>query len=425
MISPPRTVGQKREKAMRSWSATTIGVVLALPLSAGAAGFQTLEQGTNDMGRAMVGMAAIADSAATAWFNPAGMTELEQPNAVGGIMGIFGHARFRDDGGTTVPGTGSGDILDNAAAPGGLFYTHPVNERLVGGFSVTAPFVGTLDYDDNWVGRYIIREFDFTAFALTGSAAYKLTDKLSVGAQVMAVYANMDFKVAIQGMAGAGDGGVHIDDADGWEPSFGLGLAYQPWEHTRIGLTYKYEVDLEDLDGNIRLNLPAGIALANDVEVGFTLPSNAALDVMHQFNDKLTLFAGGGWADFSEFDLISIDLSLGGGGQIPTGFRDAYAFGLAGAYQLRPDWTLQTGWSWASSPVKKSKRSPMLPFDRQIRYGLGVIHQVNESLEVGLNYTYLDAGSAKFNQTTGAGTVSGKFRSNEIQMVALTVSKTF
>jgi long-chain fatty acid transport protein len=408
---------------MRTWSATAaLSVVLALPLSVGAAGFQTLEQGTNDMGRAMVGMGAIADSAATAWFNPAGMTELEQPNAVGGVMGIFGHSRFRDDGGTTVPGTGSGDILDSAAAPGGLFYTHPINERLVGGFSVTAPFVGTLDYDDNWVGRYIIREFDFTAFAFTGSAAYELTDKLSVGAQVMAVYANMDFKVAIPGPLG--DGGVHIDDADGWEPSFGLGLTYQPWEHTRIGLTYKYEVDLEDLDGDIRISVPA-FAGANGVEVGFTLPSNATLDVMHQFNDKLTLFAGGGWADFSEFDLISIDLSGPAAVQIPTGFRDAYAFGLAGAYRLRPDWTLQTGWSWASSPVKKSKRSPMLPFDRQIRYGLGVIHQLNESLNIGLNYTYLDAGSAKFNQTIAAGNVSGKYPSNEIQMVALTVNKTF
>lgn len=409
---------------MRRWSANgVVALLLALPMSVGAAGFQTVEQGTTDMGRAMVGSASIADSAATAWYNPGAMTKLDRPTATGGLMGIFGDMRFKDNGSTTVGGTGSGDILDSAAAPGGLFYSHPINEKFVAGASFTAPFVGILDYSDTWSGRYVIQEFDFAAYAFTGAAAYQVTDKLSLGAQVMAVYANMDYKVAVP--LPLADGTVHVHDADDWEPSFGLGLLYEPWEHTRIGISYKYEVDLEDLDGDINLAGGVGGAATTGVEVGFTLPQLAAVDITHEYNDKLTLFAGGAWSDYSAFDLVSLDLSGPVAVEIPTEFRDTWGVGLAAAYKVRPDWTLQTGWLWARSPVKNEHRTPMLPFDRQIRYGLGVIHDLSETTKLGLSYTLIDMGSGKFDMTTNAGTVSGSFDTNRVQMVALSLTKSF
>ena len=67
----------------------------------------------------------------------------------------------------------------------------------------------------------------------------------------------------------------------------------------------------------------------------------------------------------------------------------------------------------------------MLPFDRQIRYGLGLIHQLGENTTLGLSYTYIDMGSNKFNTTTNAGTVSGEFDSNRVQLVALTLNRAF
>ena len=70
----------------RSLGSAAVIFTLALPASVVAAGFQTLEQGTSDMGRAIVGAASIADSATTAYWNPAGMTRLRQPELVGGAM---------------------------------------------------------------------------------------------------------------------------------------------------------------------------------------------------------------------------------------------------------------------------------------------------------------------------------------------------
>ncbi|MBW2282830.1 MAG: outer membrane protein transport protein, partial [Deltaproteobacteria bacterium] len=66
---------------------------LLLPGASHGAGLQTLEQGTWDIGRAGVGGVTAADSAATALFNPAGMSLLSDPEVTAGVMAIFGETR--------------------------------------------------------------------------------------------------------------------------------------------------------------------------------------------------------------------------------------------------------------------------------------------------------------------------------------------
>ena len=405
-------------------------LVLGAPRALPAAGFQSLEQGTSDIGRAMVGSASLADSATTAWWNPAGMTRLDRPELVSGAMFIDGDGKFQSNASTTVPGDDGGNSLSNAFAPGGLFYVHPIGEELAVGFTATAPIVGSLDYGATWAGRYIVRSFDLTTIAAGPAVAYEVTDRLSVGLQGLVVYGDVDLKVALNtgGLPApmpVGDGRVKIDGADQWTFAWGAGLHWEPIDGTRIGLAYKSEIDLDDLEGDFELNVGPGF-MTTGVEVGFTLPQAVNLSAMHRLTDELTLFADAGWADFSEFDLIGIDLSIGAVTQLRTSFRDTYAYGFAAAYELSPIWTLQAGWSYASSPVRSSNRNPVLPFDRQIRYGTGVIYKWREDVDLALSYEYLDLGDSRFSFTMANGdVVAGDYDPNRVQFVALTLTKRF
>ncbi|MCZ6568982.1 MAG: outer membrane protein transport protein, partial [Deltaproteobacteria bacterium] len=89
---------------MRSKVGFAFALILAAPATLCAAGLQTIEQGTWDMGRAMVGFASAADSAATSFYNPAGMTRLDGLQVTGGLMGILGNSKFDSDSGTNIPG---------------------------------------------------------------------------------------------------------------------------------------------------------------------------------------------------------------------------------------------------------------------------------------------------------------------------------
>ena len=124
-------------------------------------------------------------------------------------------------------------------------------------------------------------------------------------------------------------------------------------------------------------------------------------------------------------DIWLHNLSTGAALTLETHFRDTIGYGVAAEYELNPEWTVSAGISYASSPVSKSNRLAALPFDRQVRYGTGVRHQLDETTTVALSYEYLDLGSSKLSDTNVLGTIAGDYHRNKVQFLALTLSKSF
>ena len=402
-----------------------LGLGLLIPCSSFAAGLQSVEQGTWDMGRAVVGAMSAGDSAATAYYNPAAMTLLDRPQALGGIMGISGETRFDSNSKTTASGGDGGNQSGNAVVPAGPFYVHPLNEEWAVGFSVTAPIVGTMEPRDTWAGRYVITKLKLATYRFGPSVAYRVNDWLSLGATVGVNYSKLGFRVKIPSpIPGASDAKLRISDADQWVVNWGLSALIEPWEGTRLGIAWNSEIDNDDLDGDISLR-GAAVGFADDVEVKLTLPQYAVVSLRQEVTDDLVLFADVGWADFSEFDSIFI----GTGGPVAinaeTHFTDTVAYGIAAEYALSPEWTVSGGVSYASSPVSQSNRNAALPFDRQVRYGTGVRYKWREDVTLALSYEYLDLGSSKLTNTVSGETLSGKYSTDKVQFLAFNVSKSF
>ena len=53
-----------------------------------------------------------------------------------------------------------------------------------------------LDYDHNWVGRYYVQEATLLGVSLLPSVAYRVNERLSVGATLNAMYGMLEEKVA-------------------------------------------------------------------------------------------------------------------------------------------------------------------------------------------------------------------------------------
>ena len=411
---------------MKSVRMIVAAMGLLAPSGALAAGFQSIEQGTWDMGRALVGAVSAADSAATVFYNPAGMTLIEDTEIVGGLMGVLVDSEFDTEPGTTFTGGGSGNAGSNVVTPTGPFFVHPVNEQLAVGFSFTAPFIGSLDYGRSWAGRFFVREVDLAMYRASPAVAYRVNDWLSLGASVAINYTRFDFKVAIPSLGPAPDGKLKIDKADQWEWSFSLGAMIELQEGTRLGINYFSEVDNDDLGGDIETTLPGPLpGFSSGVEVRFTLPQGAVASLRQEITDDLVLYFDLGWADFSAFRHISVDIS---GGTTVNGnihFRDITFGGIGGEYRVNDLWTWQFGAQYASSPVGGSDRSPALPFDRQIRYATGVRYEWNENLTLALSYEFLDFGSNNVNVQGFGGTLKGDYDPNHAHFIAFTARHKF
>ena len=230
-------------RAVRTGSATAAFAATALIAStAQAGGLLLYEFGTGEPGLAAAGYAARAQDASTAFTNPAGMTRLDGTQVLVGGQLMWLNTQFSVDGATS-PGLGSGDggraFGSNGYVPGGgAFLTHRVSPDLALGFAVAGNFGSMLDYDDDWVGRYRVQVGDLVGVSVMPSIAYRVNDKLSLGAGINGMYGMFDQKVAINNaVPSLSDGRLEIDD-NTWGWGGNVGVLYEPTPGTRLGLTY-------------------------------------------------------------------------------------------------------------------------------------------------------------------------------------------
>lgn len=103
-------------------------------------------------------------------------------------------------------------------------------------------------------------------------------------------------------------------------------------------------------------------------------------------------------------------------------WNNTYRFGLGGQYKFNPCLLLQSGVSYDSSPTSTSKRVPELPYDRQIRVGLGLVYTVMKNATVGLSYEYINFGNADINNVTRLGTFAGSYSNNYANVLQASIN---
>ena len=125
-----------------------------------AAGLWLYEQGTPDVGTASAGMAARAQDAATAFANPAGMTQLQGSQLMVGVQPIY--TNIESDVEVATYGGGDGGNAGGFVPSGGLFYVHSLSQDLKVGLSAGSYLGLGVDFADDWAGRYYIQKEEFT-----------------------------------------------------------------------------------------------------------------------------------------------------------------------------------------------------------------------------------------------------------------------
>jgi long-chain fatty acid transport protein len=175
-------------------------------------------QGASGLGTAYAGGAAQAEDSSTIFDNPAGIALLNDGQLQADLTGIFPTVRFSNDGsryniqgapsnGTPIRG-GNGGQAGIAAFSPALFISQPLFRSpqygdLAVGVGVSVPFGLQTDYDPGWVGRYSALRSKLVTFDIQPTIAYRLWDRLSVGASVDIQYASARLTQAIDfGLAG-------------------------------------------------------------------------------------------------------------------------------------------------------------------------------------------------------------------------------
>src|SRR5262245_57680077 len=217
--------------------AAAVVVAFIANQSVQAGGISLYEIATPDVGLASAGYAARADDASTLFKNPAGMSRLDVPQFQGGLQALYGSVSFTPNGNTS-PRLGTGDG-GNAVGwlPGASFFvTMPIGEKFRVGLGTFSYFGSALDYGDTWVARYYTQKSALLGLSVMPSVSFKVTDWLSVGAGMNAMYGYLHSHVAVNNLIGP-DGQMSLKDVT-WGFGADAGVLVQVDEKTRIGVTY-------------------------------------------------------------------------------------------------------------------------------------------------------------------------------------------
>jgi long-chain fatty acid transport protein len=414
-----------------------IGIVMVcLGLSVAstwAAGLWLYELATPDMGTANAGRAALANDASTVTGNPAGMSRLDRSQLLLGLQGLTVQAEF--DTSSSGFGGGDGGNAGDFVPAGGFHYVHSFSERFKAGVSAGSYFGLGLDYGTTWSGRYYVTEGDFVTLGVNPGLSYRVNDWFSVGAGFSVLYAELDQKASINNSVtdpGTADGKLEIQEDDvGY--GFNLGVLVDPTEQTRLGLTYRSQVDVEfedavktkGLGANLETLLGLTGVLGSKVSIEMSLPQAVMLSGYHELTPRWAVVANLGWQDWSEFGKSDIVVQSQDTTRLnqDRNFDDTWHVALGLRYRFADPWLWSAGIAYDSSPVDDGERTPDLPLDRQIRYATGVQYDWSADVSVGAAYEYLDAGDAKINQNRGplAGELQGDYKTNRIHFLAANV----
>ena len=391
------------------------------------AGFAIAEQSVSGLGVGFAGSAASAEDASTIWHNPAGMAYLEKGQLVVGLNAIFPTSEFKNQGTVSLNPTGgspdvptegsNGKTRSNALVPN-FYYSNALNDKVHYGIGVGAPFGLKTEYADGWVGRYLALESDLKTLNINPSLSYRVSDELSVGFGINFLNAEATLSSAVDfGLAFLATGNYSVDVAanrggtkydgrlemtgDDWGVGYNFGLIWEPKEGTRLGLSYRSDVEIT-VEGDADFTVGALDAFLGSYfpdqggSVYLELPAMLSVSIYHEVGDW-TVLADVTYTWWERFKELNLQYETGDPAPtlIPENWKNTWRFSVGFTYQGSDRLLLRFGTVYDGAAVPdEAHRSPRIPDADRYWGTLGFQYQLSEKvfLDVAYAHVFIDEG---------------------------------
>lgn len=389
---------------MKAAAAAVMAVCAAS--AAHAAGFMLTEQSAGALGRAYAGVGVDGTDLSGVYYNPATMTLHPGTQIQAGFVAVGLDLAFEGEkNGQAVTENGQ---YNTQAIPHG-YISHQLNDSMWVGLAMTVPFGMGTEYDDNWAYANRGISAEVLTFDFNPNVAWKVSDKLSLGAGVSIQYAAADLKMR----ADMPEGTVRLDyavsangeiDADSWAWGFNVGLMWSPLENLRFGVSYRSKIN-HHADGDFTLdnqkvhisddfvmNMP-GSSTFSDATASLSTPAWAMATAAWDVNELLSLYATFRWTDWSSFDNLEIKsagIPLTGVQKITNEWQDTYLVSVGADFRFTNWWTFRAGVGYETSPIDNPRyRTAIIPDADRWWFALGSSFQATKSMQIDVSAAML------------------------------------
>lgn len=383
-----------------------IGALSALGGSeALAAGFAVRENSAESVATVFAGNASRADDVSTVFTNPAGMGELQGTELeVGGAL-VLPSIHFSGDltaGAATLPGNNSRQDGQIALIPH-VYIVTDLDDRTKLGLAITTPFGNSVDYGDQWSGRYVNIKTAALSEDFNPNLSYRVTDWLSVGGGVSLQYFRLGLSsgIAQSLIFGTGPDSSYDLAAANWNWGWNLGVLVKPWDGARFGLAYRSDID-HTLKGVLRLapqtNPLLGLSTA-PATTDLHLPATYTASFTQDVSSELSLFSDVQYTSWHTFSDVTLTAPPNPQFAFIEKYRDTWMVSVGGSYKFNEVWSLRSGFGYDESPVTNAYRDTGVPDDDRYMIGVGPRIRLNDTMLLDVGYARYWGAAATVNSS--------------------------
>lgn len=375
---------------MKAAAAAVMAVCAAS--AAHAAGFMLTEQSAGALGRAYAGVGVDGTDISGVYYNPATMTLHPGTQIQAGFVAVGLDLAFEgNDGVTTENGQ-----YNTQAIPHG-YISHQLTDSVWLGLAMTVPFGMGTEYKDDWAWNNRGISAEVLTFDFNPNVAWKVSDKLSLGAGMSIQYAKADLKKRsyVSSFGAFANGEV---DADSIAWGFNAGLMWSPLDNLRFGVSYRSRVN-HNADGDMTISDAGSLdavlpGLAGELK---TLPATATLSTpawamataAWDVNDLLSLYATFRWTDWSSFKDLTIKTAVDNT-TIQNNWQDTYLVSVGADLRFTNWWTFRAGIGYETSAVDDPKyRTSIIPDADRLWLALGSSFKATENMQIDVSAAWL------------------------------------
>lgn len=349
---------------------------LLLPgVMAFSAGYQLNLQGLRQLAMGGSGTAVPWD-ASTVFYNPGGMSRLDNFQVYGSAMAILPRLQYANQNtGTTERGE------DKTYTPFSVYAGGPIKgvKGLGVGLGVYTPFGSGTHWNDNWSGRYVIQNIELQAIFIQPTISYQINDAVSIGAGYVYARGNVKLERAIpvQGAGGA-DGKASLNgDADGM--GYNVGISLKASDRLHFGITYRSRVDMHVEDGDATFTVPSAVGSAfpnTSFDATLPLPEVLSVGVGWRPLEKLTVQADFNLTGWKAYDSLAFNYGQAVNGNSRSSaarlYKNRLASRLGAHYQATKSFAVMVGGAYDPSPIRDGFVTPDLPDANRIVLSGGI-----------------------------------------------------
>jgi long-chain fatty acid transport protein len=368
--------------------------LVIIPFCFFSQGFQVNFQGQKQQGMGCAGTALYQDGASI-FYNP-GSVAFSNENSINiATTPIFSNVLYVDS--ATGKGYRTNNPVGTPFSAYGLFQAHK-HDKLKFGIAAYTPFGSTVQWEDNWIGRFALTRLELKAIFIQPTLSYRIADVIGIGAGLVISTGNVNLQKDIPVQDSLGNYGSAELSGKALGFGFNAGIHYNLNKKLSMGITYRSQIKMRLKNGQATFTVPSSLN-SNFPDGSFTgalpLPQVLTLGWAYKASDKWSFVLDINHVGWKAYDTLAFDYEQNTSSLLdtksPRNYHNIMAFRGGAMFKKSSKLDIRMGGGFGFSPVPDESVTPETPDANRSYVTGGISYKFSEnfSMDASIYYTQL------------------------------------